>query len=535
MRATCIVTTLLAIATAPLVGMDSHIVGPRALGMGGAGTAAADDQTAAYWNPGLYGFFSRTGENDERLPADPNYLGRKNWGIGLADVGAQVEMRGKLANLVEQVANVDLANFSDFGSTNPGPDDLKAAVATLSMIENFLPKRDTIVMQMNLGVMGMRFGHFGIGYRQFAEGLVSLADLDRTSIGFGTDSAVTNLAEEINNPAMTPSGWTSSYTPTLITGDAATNVLDAFNTIGAFGSDADDALSKLDYAAKQAGLSASDIAAMTASDGALIAAILASANAADSFENNTTAVFTAGYTVAEIPLTYGYAINDNVAVGGNLKLMIGRVAAAKARLVSDTSQVADLLQSAFDNAEQTVTAGLDLGIAVRNSWAQVGLTARNLNRPVLKGGLYRDADGGTFEVDDVTLDPQVALGVAVYPWETLCLTADVDLTENITTIATTTHAAVPAGVDPTLKVEYATRRVGGGVEWNVLRFLALRAGMSRDLAESESGNVYHAGLGLNFWAMRFDLAGAMSTETVTVDGTDYPRSFNAGAGLTIDF
>lgn len=535
MRTAYVVATLIAIAAAPLAGMDSHIVGPRALGMGGAGTAATDDQTAAYWNPGMYGFFSRTGEEDARLPADPNYVGRKDWGVGIADVGVQVEVRGQLADMLQQIADVDVGKLSSLGTTDPSPDDLKAAVATLNLIETFAPNRDTVNLATNAGILNMRFGHFGIGFRQFAEGIVSVADLDKTSIGFGTDT-ITNIAQEINNPSIAPDGWSASYQPTLITGSAAANLDAALIAAGVVTSAArDEAISKLDYAANQAGLSSSEIAALSAVDGALYNSILASANAAASIEDNTTAAFTAGFTVAEVPLSYGYAINDHIAVGGNLKLMIGRVAAAKVRLVDDTDELSDLLKDSFDEAKQTVTAGVDLGIVARTSWGQVGLTGRNLNAPVLKGGTYTDASGGTFTVDDVTLDPQVALGVAVYPWETLCLTADVDLIENVTTIRSTTKSTLPAGVDRTLKVEYATQRLGGGVEWNALRFLALRAGVSRDLSEDELGTILHGGVGLNLWAMRLDLAGAMSTDTVTVDGQDYPRSFNVGAGLAVDF
>lgn len=535
MRTASVVATLLTLATGPLGAMDSHIVGPRALGMGGAGTAAADDHAAAYYNPGLYGFFSRSGEDGERLAADPNHLGRKDWGAGLIDVGIQVEVRGQLADMVEQIADVDLEKFSDLGSVDPGPDDLKAAIATLNLIESFTPERDTVTFAMNAGALNMRFGHFGIGFRLFGEGLVSLADLDQGNVGFGTDSALTNIAQEINNAAVQPDGWTSGHQTTLITGGSAASLEAAMIAAGVTdAAERSEAISKLDYAAGQAGLSQEQVAAMSEVGGALYNALLNS-DGSSSIEDNTTAAFAAGFTVAEVPVSYGYAINDHLSVGGSVKLMIGKVAATKVRLVSDTSEISSLLQDAFDGAEQTVTAGIDLGMAVRNSWGQAGLTVRNLNAPVLKGGTYQDADGGDFEVDDVTLDPQVSLGVALYPWETLCLTADMDLTENITTLQTTTRSDLPAGVDRTLKVEYGTQRLGGGVEWNVLRFLALRGGMSRDLAEDEVGTVLHAGVGLNLWAMRFDIAGAMSTDTVTVDGEEYPRSFNVGAGLTIDF
>lgn len=382
--------------------------------------------------------------------------------------------------------------------------------------------------------MGLRVGRFGIGLRVFAEGVLSVADLDDINIGFGTDT-IPNIAVDINNPAIAPAGWTAGHTPSLITGAAATSVTNALLAAGATAPQAAEALSKLDYAAAQAGLTQADIGALAGAGGALVNAIAASGAPATSIDNNTTAAFTAAYSVAEIPLTYGHPINDHLAVGGSVKLMVGRVAAAKVRLVEETSDVAELLQDAFDEAEQSVTAGLDLGVVLRNGWGQIGLTGRNLNRPVLKGGTYTDASGGRFKVDDVDLDPQVALGVALYPWETFCLTADLDLTENTTVLRTTNLETLPAGIDPVLDIEYSSQRLALGAEWNLLRFLALRGGVSRDLAESESGEMLHAGLGLNLWAARVDLAGAMSTETVTVDGEDYPRAFNLGLGVSVDF
>jgi hypothetical protein len=217
--------------------------------------------------------------------------------------------------------------------------------------------------------------------------------------------------------------------------------------------------------------------------------------------------------------------------------MIGKVAAAKGRIIDGVDELGDLMQDSFDEAEQTVTGAVDLGIVARCSWAQVGLTGRNLNSPVLKGGSFKDADGQDFTVDDITLDPQLSLGVALYPFETVVLTADIDVLENQTTYTTTSQRTGPlmAGIDPKLSVTYKTQRVGGGLEWNVARFLALRGGYSTDLAESEAGGMIHAGLGLNLWLLRLDVAGAMATETVIVDGEEMPRAAAVSAGLTMDF
>lgn len=531
MRTARLVPGLLLLAAAPLAAMDSHIVGPRALGMGGAGTAAADDHTAAYWNPAMFGFFSRTGEDGERLPADPNFIGRKDWGVGLADVGLGVDVRGELADWVEQLADVDLSRLGDLGGASGTPDDLRTAMVALDMLNRFTPSRDNVALTANVGVLDTRILKVGIGFRQFAEGVVSVADLDRTSIGFGTDS-LASITADINS-APAPDGYTPAHVPTLITGANAATLAAALGG----GAAADEAVRRLDYASAQAGLSQADVDSLIAGgSGLLIAAINASTFlSADSIENNQTAVFTAGYTVAEVPLTIGWAVNDHLAIGGNLKLMVGRVAGAKMRLLAEVDDIASLLQDSFEDAEQTVTAGVDLGVALRCSWAQVGLTGRNLNAPVLEGGTFLDADGQPFTVDDVELSPQVALGVALYPFETVCLTADLDLTENRTVIATTSGRTLAPGIDRRLEVEFASQRLALGAEWNLARFLALRGGLSRDLVDGDAGTMLHGGVGLNLWAVRFDLAGAISTETVTVDGEDYPRAFNLGAGLTIDF
>ncbi len=529
--ATSLATTLFALAVAPLAAMDSHIVGPRALGMGGTGTAAADDHTASYWNPAIYGFFSRTGEEDAKLDADPNNLGRKDWGLGLVDVNIGLEQRGELADWVQQLDGADLGRLGTIGGANATPEDLKTAMIAANLLQNFDAKADNAIVIANAGVLDLRILHIGIGIRQYVEGVVSIADLDRVNVGFGTNTPA--ILAGITDPSTTPAGWTPSYTPTLITGASADAVAQALGAADYATASAtvQEAVSKLDYAAGQAGLSSDQVAALAGTGGVLNLALTATG----SIDNNQTAVFTGGYSLTEIPLSIGYAINDHFSVGGNLKLMIGRLAAAKVRLLSDTSDLSSLLRDAFDESTQTVTGGIDLGFAARCSWAQAGLTVRNLNRPVLKGATFHDADGQPFTVADVDLDPQVALGVAVYPWETLCLTADIDLTENSTVLKTTSGRTLTPGIDPELKIAYATQRLGAGAEWNVLHFLALRGGVSQDLAESEVGMILHGGLGLNLWAVRLDLAGAMSTKTVTVDGTEYPRAFNVGAGLTVDF
>ena len=80
-----------------------------------------------------------------------------------------------------------------------------------------------------------------------------------------------------------------------------------------------------------------------------------------------------------------------------------------------------------------------------------------------------------------------------------------------------------------------TRRLGGGIEWNPYRVLALRLGAWKNLAESEQSPVITAGVGLNLWAVRVDLAAASTTEKVDIDGTEVPEQAQVSLGMMVDF
>ncbi len=122
------------------------------------------------------------------------------------------------------------------------------------------------------------------------------------------------------------------------------------------------------------------------------------------------------------------------------------------------------------------------------------------------------------DVDDVKIKPQVAAGVAFIPFTTLTLELDYDITKNETAFT-----------------GYDTQNLGFGVEWDAFRFLALRAGTYKNLAEDDIGWVYTAGLGINAWLMRLDLAGAFSTEKAEFDGDEIPQETRVTAQLSVDF
>jgi hypothetical protein len=152
----------------------------------------------------------------------------------------------------------------------------------------------------------------------------------------------------------------------------------------------------------------------------------------------------------------------------------------------------------------------------------LGLVARNINAPSFDGPtvvtLLPDGTIKTTRFDDVTLDPQVAAGVAFIPLKTLTLEVDLDLTQNETTLQ-----------------GYKTQNLSLGVEWDAFRFLALRGGIYRNLIESDIDWVYTAGLGLNLWAARLDVAGAFSNQKEEFDGEEIPKEVRVAAQLSVDF
>jgi hypothetical protein len=200
--------------------------------------------------------------------------------------------------------------------------------------------------------------------------------------------------------------------------------------------------------------------------------------------------------------------------------MLGRVYGTKVIVFDDDAE--DILSELEDGYEESANVGVDLSLMGRYEHVQFALTGRNLNSPEFDGYSSTKvlANGRTVTVDvpDVKLDPQVRAGVALIPVPTLTLGVDFDLTENDTTFA-----------------NYGTQNIAFGLEWDAFRVLSLRAGAYKNIAESDIGWVYTAGLGVNLWAARLDLGGAFSTEEETFDGDEYPSEIRFAGQLSVDF
>lgn len=147
MKRFCFVILAILFLTAPALSQAAQfaVVGPRALGMGGASVAAVNDSTAVYWNPAALAQFKKV---DIRIPI----------GVGLHDhIGLQ-DKWDEVNNIYDQI---------NAGSLDP------ALPARLDQLFSDLEKPDTgadvdahfgLLASIPLGKFTIGLSALGIGY-----------------------------------------------------------------------------------------------------------------------------------------------------------------------------------------------------------------------------------------------------------------------------------------------------------------------------------------------------------------------------------
>ncbi|PKN13162.1 MAG: hypothetical protein CVU69_03955 [Deltaproteobacteria bacterium HGW-Deltaproteobacteria-4] len=486
--------------------MDTFMVGPRAMGMAGANVASVDNNSAQYYNPAAFGFFGRHNEDES-----DNKLGRKDLGFDVY-AGAGVDIKKDMGKYLDTLADIEIGDLSDYGIQNES--DLQDIVNLVTSLNGLDEPGNALMVDVNAGT-SLRFKNFGIGARGYSQVVVYVPEntIDTTNLGLTLNSG--NLSSDINAAAPT-TGISYDGTATYFTTAQYDLLLIALGGNTPLNSQAADVI---EYYAAQQGLTLQQADELVNTFGNIN-------TAAGTLNQNTTTVVLNGFGVAEVPLTYGYALNDNIAMGANLKVMKGRVYGTEVLVFNEDS--GDVLEKSDENYQETTTYGVDLGVLARYGMFNFGLVGRNLNSPKFDGFekdiFYNFADGTPnpvpkkLTVADVKLKPQATAGIAFIPFETLTIEVDYDLTKNETALT-----------------DYKTQNLSAGFEWDLLRFLALRGGAYKNLAESDTGFVYTAGLGLNLWALRLDLAAAMSPDKVQFDGEEVPKLAKASVQLSLDF
>ena len=187
-----------------------------------------------------------------------------------------------------------------------------------------------------------------------------------------------------------------------------------------------------------------------------------------------------GLEARQAAFSYAYAFADKTfAVGVTGKIIQG---AAYNNTTNLQGGANPNLVDNFGQAMISTSYGIDLGAMYRpSSWLRFGVVAKDINQPSF------DAPGGL----QYKLTPQVRGGVAVNPWSTMTVTADMDITSNQTLAPGFKSQVLSLGMEQTMLSE----------------FLSLRVGTYKNVQDAGSVFTPTAGLGIRIYSFRLDLAG----------------------------
>ena len=187
-----------------------------------------------------------------------------------------------------------------------------------------------------------------------------------------------------------------------------------------------------------------------------------------------------GLEARQLAFSYAYAFADKTfSIGITAKVIQGAAYNGSTELqggsgVSTTDH--------FGKPNISTTYGIDIGAIYRpSSWVRFGVVAKDINKPTF------DAAGG----GELKLEPQVRVGLALNPYSTLTLTADVDATSNKTFIPGVKSQLLSLGLEQTILSE----------------FLSFRIGTFKNMQDASTPFIPTAGLGMRWFNFRADAGG----------------------------
>jgi len=224
-------------------------------------------------------------------------------------------------------------------------------------------------------------------------------------------------------------------------------------------------------------------------------------------DNKLTTIKVTGLVLTEVPVSYAHAFDmpmGELSVGGSLKLMHGTTYSQMLDIDDEDATDEDSLK---ENKEDSDNIGLDLGVLLKPTAVPkltLGLVAKNINAPA-----FDIADGG-----EIKADVQVRTGVQYTLSDSIEFAGDLDLTTNKTLIN-----------------GYDSQMIGGGVNFHPVSWFALRGGLMQNLANSNEGLVYTAGIALGLQQFQLDISAQMSSNTGEYDGESIPKYAKVNVAL----
>ncbi len=202
--------------------------------------------------------------------------------------------------------------------------------------------------------------------------------------------------------------------------------------------------------------------------------------------------------ITEVPISYSYGFNNNnLNIGASIKYMNGIHYKYTEKLDTESGDIDDNKDDAQEIT--TGTFGVDVGILYTPemiSGLSIGGVVKNINSPKF------DTDS----TEKITIDPMARVGIAYRLLDSIDLAIDADITEN-----------------DMIGSERKSQYIGGGININPLSWVSLRAGAMNNIAQSEDGLIYTAGISFGAKWIQLDLSAQLSTDETTIDGDSIPK------------
>jgi hypothetical protein len=507
-----------ALSAAPASADQFINIGARQRGMGSAGVAGTEDSTSVYWNAGNLAFtplnrpplYGRDWANSDTGTATPTVNKSDRWD-GYDTVMVDLSIDGGILLTGDIVHQFDLLRTS--------ATQVQASVQRLQSSPATISKQDVEnVMAFVNDLYGLNNSGDGISY--IAGGLFARykwAGLGIYSNTYGSIRPHVDLT--------TGTGLSSTGNPNVIAGqiDPGGNIKPTTQAGQQMQSDLVAGGLTAQAAATYAGIAEQGGQAIgsPAVRGALEHVILSSGQGQSLF-NNTSGGGITTVSVEEIALSLApiYLDFDSVKIGLGVtpKAMLGETYQddiTVAGVLLGNQSFKDVLNTFEGSRTETWQFGIDVGATIELGDAvRIGCVGRDLNSPRFK--LH---DGS-----EAILRPQVRLGVAVRPVESITFSTDVDLIKN--------ESIVTPGLQ--------SQQVALGFEWAPMwewGGIALRLGMNYDVDSPWHGfnPQLCAGFGVKVAFFYADLGASLVPETETYNGTQIPRVLGLSATFGFHF
>ncbi|MCK5106310.1 MAG: conjugal transfer protein TraF [Elusimicrobiales bacterium] len=506
--------TILAFGASSVFAEQWQVLGTRPMGMGGAFVGMAKGPIAQYWNPaGLY--------------QEDNVSGLElGVGVGIEFAGDIMENASQIGDLADDFSSIQSAQT---GGTAVDANEMASFVKTLSLLSDMNEPGNGALFELAGGI-NLKLSKIAISVNNFTSaGITPMIDTTNIALDSGTGVSGVALNAATDQSSMT----------TQTQKDAADAIALAIITIGTadlntlLGTSftAQEIADKIVQQAVDDNISDAAITetAATFTEYATDAkAIIGAISAGNDYTNNTSNLTVEGASFTEI--AFGMAKPmwiDGLLVGGNFKMVNGQVGYSKFEFMAEESGTDNAFDDFSDTMEKSWKPSLDLGFLMQlnKKWSglpwnpRVGLVIRNLTSPKFDKPATAVADG---KGDTYTLDRQVRMGFALSPTNFWHLAMDMDLTKNNTPID-----------------GFKSRQLSLGTEINIFNRpkinIPLRAGIMKNMAESDASTAYTMGLGINLVHLHIDLGGIISADTSKIEDDDVPNKVAFSGSIALLF